>query len=149
MGDADQEALAVQLLEIMQRVQPDVIIAFGPMGLSHHVDHIAMYQGTLEAFTRYRKTATKEAIYYFWALTKEVTDGFELDVDGVEIEPHVAIDVSDTWASKIQALRMYASQEDAQEIAEMLENFDEQSELFHQAYPPVPPSALFDDLFHA
>jgi LmbE family N-acetylglucosaminyl deacetylase len=133
----------------MQRVQPDVIIAFGPTGLSHHVDHIAMHHASLAAFERYRKTATNEAIYYFWALEQRLVNEFELTVDGVEIKPHVTIDVSATWASKIQALRMYASQEDAQEIAEMMETFDDKNEVFQQVFPAVPASARFDDLFHA
>jgi len=133
----------------VQRVQPDVIIAFGPIGLSHHVDHIAMHHATLAAFERYRKTATKEAIYYFWALEKRIIDEFDLTVDGIEVDPHVTIDVSATWASKIQALRMYASQEDAQEIAEMMETFDDKNEVFQQVFPAVPASARFDDLFHA
>ncbi len=149
MDKADQEVLTGQVLEIMRRVEPDVIIAFGPTGLSHHVDHIAMHHATLAAFERYRKAATKEVIYYYWALAPHVIAEFELDINGPEIEPHVTIDVSDTWAFKIKALRMYASQEDAQEIAEMLDGFDEQCELFHQVYPPVPASARFDDLFHA
>ena len=69
----------------MQRVQPDVIIAFGPTGLSHHVDHISMHHATLAAFERYRKTATKEATYYFWALEKRIIDEFDLTVDGIEV----------------------------------------------------------------
>ena len=100
-----------------------------------------MHHATLAAFERYRKTATKEAIYYFWALEKRIIDEFDLTVD----DPHVTIDVSATWASKGQARRMYASQEDAQEIADMMEMFDDRNEVF----PPVPASARFDDLFHA
>ena len=87
--------------------------------------------------------------YYFWALEKRIIDEFDLTVDGIEVDPHVTIDVSATWASKVQALRMYASQEDAQEIADMMEMFDDRNEVFHQIFPPVPASARFDDLFHA
>ena len=65
------------------------------------------------------------------------------------IAPHVTVDVSDTWGAKVQTLRMYASQEDAQEIAGMLGAFDEKAELFHQVYPRVAAKARSNGLFHA
>ena len=148
VGDADPEEVIAKVLAVMERVSPDVVIAFGPTGLSNHVDHIAMHHAAVAAFDRYRAASGREPTLYFWALAPEVVETFELGIDGVEVEPHVVMNVSDTWYAKIQSLRMYASQQDAQDIAAFMEDFDSKCELFHQVYPPVPADAVFDDLFH-
>lgn len=54
-----------------------------------------------------------------------------------EQEPHIVVDISETLAVKVQALRMYRSQEDAQELAALFEERTPAMESFHQAWPPV------------
>jgi LmbE family N-acetylglucosaminyl deacetylase len=145
---AVREAEQRAVLEVMKRVEPDVVIPFGPTGLSNHADHIAMHHAATVAFERYRKTAAKPSVRYYWALNREIVDAFDLGIDGIEVEPNVFIDGTSTWSNKIQALRMYASQEDAQQIATLFEESEDKRELFHLVYPPVPATAVFDDLFH-
>jgi N-acetylglucosamine malate deacetylase 2 len=148
VGDADREEVVLKVLAVMERVKPDVVLAFGPTGLSNHVDHIAMHHATLEAFNRYRASSGREPTLYFWAIPQHVVEVFDLHIDGAEVEPHIFMDVAETWYAKIQSLRMYASQQDAQDIAAMMEDFPEKYELFHQVYPPLPAGAIFNDLFH-
>ncbi len=148
VGDADREEVILKVLAVMERVKPDVVLAFGPTGLSNHVDHIAMHHAAVEAFDRYRASSDKEPTLYFWALAQHVVDTFELGIDGVEVQPHVIMDVAETWYAKIRSLRMYASQQDAQDIAAMMEDFPEKYEIFHQVYPPLADGTVFDDLFH-
>ena len=148
VSDVDREELVLKVLTIMERVKPDVVLAFGPTGLSSHVDHIAMHHASVEAFNRYRVSSNKDSVLYFWALAKTVVDMFELGIEGVEVEPHVFLDVSETWSAKIQALRMYASQQDAQDIAEEMEIMEPKEELFYQVYPAVAADARFTDLYH-
>ena len=148
VGNANREDVVLKVLAVMERVRPDIVLSFGRTGLSKHVDHIAMHHATLEAFHRYRALSSGEPILYYWALTPALVAQFELDIEGPEAAPHVFIDVSETWYAKIQALRMYTSQQDAQDIAAAMEGFEEKYELFHQAYPPLPDGAIHNDLFH-
>lgn len=147
--DADSEELIGKVLDVMKRVKPDVIIAFGPTGLSNHVDHIAMHHASDEAFDRYRNETGAESRYYYWALSQQVVDTFELKIEGIELDANVIIDGSPTWDAKIQSLRLYSSQEDAQEIAAMMETMDDKTERFHQVYPPLADGVTHDDLFHS
>jgi LmbE family N-acetylglucosaminyl deacetylase len=148
VGDADREEVVLKVLAVMERVKPDVVLAFGPTGLSNHVDHIAMHHAAIEAFHRYRASSGKEPRLYFWALPQHVAETFELGIEGVEVEPNIIMDVTETWYAKIQSLRMYTSQQDAQDIAAVMEGFHEKYELFHQVYPPLPAGAIFNNLFH-
>ena len=148
VGDAPREDVVAKVYDVMQQVQPDVVLAFGPTGLSNHPDHIAMHLAAKEAFFKYISERSKPSTLYYWAINKQSVKDFELNIDGVETEPHVSLEVKATWPAKVAALRMYASQEDAQEIAGYFEAMEDPREEFHQVYPPVPCDARFNDLFH-
>jgi LmbE family N-acetylglucosaminyl deacetylase len=145
---ADRSEVVAKVYDVMRDVKPDVVLAFGPTGLSNHPDHIAMHAAAKEAFYQYIADTNKNIVLYYWALPKEVVKRFELGIDGVEVEPHVHLDVKSTWHAKVEALRLYASQEDAQELAGYFEQETAPMEVFHQAYPVIDSSARFDDLFH-
>ncbi len=149
VADADPEEVILKVLDVMKRVRPDVVLAFGPTGLSNHPDHIAMHHAAIEAFERYRTETDARSRLYYWALSPDILKEFELDIDGIETEPNVVLDVSHTWDSKVQCLRLYSSQADAQEIATWMEATTDKTELFHQVYPPLPAGVTHDDLFHS
>ena len=149
VGDADPEEVVQKVLDVMKRVQPDVVLAFGPTGLSNHPDHIAMHHAATTAFERYRNETGADARLYYWALTPQVVEDFELGIDGIEVEANVIVDGSHTWDSKIHCLRLYSSQEDAQEIASALEAATDNTEQFHQVHPPLANGVVHDDLFHS
>ena len=118
----------------MDQVRPDVVITFGPLGISRHDDHIALHRATVAAFKRYRETAEKARLFYV-ALPKEFMDEGELDLDGPEVDPTHRVDITETKDVKLAALRGYASQEDAQFLAAMFEERAIAAEWFHQAIP--------------
>jgi len=146
--EADRAEVVAKVYEVMRKVKPDVVLAFGPTGLSNHPDHIAMHAAAKEAFYQYIAATDLKATLYYWAIDRKLAEEFDLKIDGVEVDPHVMLDVKQTWPEKVAALRMYGSQEDAQELAGYFETFDAPHESFHQAYPPVPEGAHFNDLFH-
>ncbi len=137
LKDADFEEVAGKVLAEMRRVSPDVVITFGPTGISKHDDHIAIHQATVDAFDRFRQESGAEPKLMLVAIPKSLAEQFELDMDGVETQPTTVIDIAETIELKIKAWRTYASQEDAQEVADMFEKQEIATESFHQAYPPV------------
>src|SRR5262245_21664050 len=53
---------------VMAGITPDVVITFGPMGLSGHPDHVAVHHATVAAFHRYRHRTTPPPRLYYKAL---------------------------------------------------------------------------------
>ena len=138
LKDADFDEHVGLILAEMKRVNPDVVITWGPTGISRHDDHIATNRAAEAAFHQYRATAVAEPRLYYVAVAKDLIDQFELDIDGPEANPTIVIDITNDKATKIQGLRNYKSQEDAQEVAGIMETVEwADSEMFHQAYPPV------------
>ena len=135
--DADPEELTGKVHAVMAELTPDVVITFGPLGISRHDDHIALHRAAVAAFERYRETAEKGARLFYVALPKEFMDEGDLDLDGPEVDPTHRVDISETKDVKLAALRGYASQEDAQQLAAMFEERGIVAEWFHQAIPPA------------
>ena len=133
--DADREELAGKVYAVMTEVRPDVVITFGPLGISRHDDHIALHRAAVAAFERYLETTEKPARLFYVAIPGEFMDEGELDLDGPEVDPTHCVDISETREVKLAALRGYASQEDAQQLAAMFEERAIAAEWFHQAIP--------------
>ena len=143
LKDADFDEHVGLILAEMERVKPDVVITWGPTGISRHDDHIATNIATEAAYHQYRKAVDTEPRLYYIAVPKDLLEEFELDVDGPEVNPTVIIDITANKATKIQGLRNYKSQEDAQEVAAMMETEKWGSEeMFHLAYPPATKSVM-------
>ena len=147
LKDADFGELVDKVFHEMQRVRPDVVLTFGPHGISKHDDHIAIHQATVEAFHRYRVSAGVEPRLLYSALPKAALEEFDLRIDGPETDPNVVVDVASHWHFKVEGLRLYRSQEDAQEFAQMLEDRPWNTETFHQAYPPMPDGKVLHGLW--
>ena len=133
---ADQREVSDQILVAMEELRPEVVITWGPTGISKHVDHIAIHKAAVDAFHRYRRGAGIAPRLYYVAFPKEAVREFGLEIDGPEIEPTAMIDIDSLRDLKVQALRLYQSQQDAQEVVKHVEDGRFGVELFHQAYPP-------------
>ena len=137
LASADLQEVCDRVLSIMQEVRPDVIITFGPTGISHHEDHIAIHRATVEAFKHYSETSVGFRRLFYVALHNEAVERFELDVHPMETSPTVTVDIAEYKTLKLRALRSYRSQEDAQELAGIFEGAEFDIEGYHQAFPPV------------
>jgi len=118
-------ALEHQFLNILIKVQPNIVITFGQRGFSGHTDHIQVNINATHAFNKYVTRYSDQNIRLFYtAMPKLIAefDGREMDLSEEEKSPTIGIDISDTWKNKVNGLRMYKSQKDAQEIASMFES---------------------------
>ena len=147
MAESDLPAVVEQVEAQMRRVRPDVVITWGPTGMSRHPDHITVHRATFAAFHAY--AASVPARLYYAALPLDVARRFEAELEGPEATPTVRIDITAYVQTKARALRIYRSQEDAQAIAEVLEEAPSwtSSEYFHQAYPAAQGGALTSTLW--
>ena len=138
LSEADFQEVVGRVLSVMEEVRPDAVITWGPSGVSRHDDHIAIHRATMEAFKSYSAAGDGKPRLFYVALPEDVAQRFELDLHPLEMSPTVIVDISGHKALKIEALRSYRSQEDAQELADMFEADAFDVEAYHQALPPVP-----------
>ncbi|MDE2765267.1 MAG: PIG-L family deacetylase [Chloroflexota bacterium] len=138
--DADPAEVTARVLDAMRAFKPDVVATFGPLGISRHDDHIAIHHTAREAFYAYAAEAQRETPPRLWYAAIDMSVGGDIDgleLDGPEASPNVYVDVADYWRKKSGALRLYRSQEDAQEFAAYLEANFFACETFHQEHPAL------------
>jgi len=108
LSQADPEEIIAQILKIVDEVRPQVMLTFGPDGLSGHPDHVAIGRCAAEAFHR----APKVSALYTVAVPRSLAE--RLDMKRVQAVPDEAIalsvDVSAVWETKLAAIRCHATQ---------------------------------------
>jgi LmbE family N-acetylglucosaminyl deacetylase len=105
---ADEAQVIAKLLEIFHEENPDVVITFGPDGISGHPDHVATHRFVTRAFER---AALAGRLFYL--LPSEATQ------QGCGIPPSeeaaggpvATIDVGAYLVAKVRAMQAHASQD--------------------------------------
>jgi LmbE family N-acetylglucosaminyl deacetylase len=108
LQEADSEVMVAHILSIASEIKPQVLLSFGPDGLSGHPDHIAVGQWAFEVFLHAGETA---ALY---TVTVPRSLAQKMDMRQVHPVPDEAIaltvDVSSVWETKRAAMRCHATQ---------------------------------------
>ena len=107
LAQADPERVVAQLVSAMQDIRPQVVITFGPDGISGHPDHVAIHDLTTQAFDR----AGLSARLYYVTPSEATWQGCGVPPSPVMAGgPVVAVDVSAYLVTKVQAMQCHASQ---------------------------------------
>ena len=67
----------INVAKTMGLARPDVVITFGPSGISNHDDHITIHKAAVEAFRRYRASADGTPRLFYVAIPKELAKQFK------------------------------------------------------------------------
>lgn len=128
----DPEILSLKILDIIHIVEPDLIITFGPSGISSHPDHIAIHKASVLAFKAYAYgiPEPEAPILIYPAIPSDLADEYGLKLSDDEKRPDIVVDIEETIDIKIQGLKNYRSQEDAQEFAARLSETPDPTEIF-------------------
>lgn len=121
---ADTGDIADRLIDIMRKVQPEVVITFGPDGISGHPDHIAISRATTVAFEMLTECAGGPRKLYYITISESIFNmAGEEDIEGIATRPDdeitMIVDISGYLDTKIRALEAHSSQEDARWLADM------------------------------
>lgn len=108
LAQADAEPLNNEIVAIVRRFKPQVILSFGPDGLSGHPDHIAIGRAALKVYSQ----STEVAALYTLAVPASIVEALNLSrlppVPNKDIA--LAVDVSPVWDTKMAAIGCHASQ---------------------------------------
>jgi N-acetylglucosamine malate deacetylase 2 len=108
LQECDTETMVSHVLSAVNEIEPQVLLSFGPDGLSGHPDHIAVGQWTVETFQRVDEIAALYTVAVPHSLAQK------LDMPQIHSVPDEAIalsvDVSSVWETKLAAMRCHATQ---------------------------------------
>lgn len=107
LSEAGEEQVVDRLVNLINDVRPEVLVTFGPDGISGHPDHVAISRLTTMAFDR---TDVAGALFYVSpsSALREVCGVMPPKEEGDR--PHAAIRVSDHLVAKVRAMQCHASQ---------------------------------------
>lgn len=108
LAEVDAEGLIAAILDGVREVRPQVMLTFGPDGLSGHPDHIAIGRGAAEAFRRAGDVAALYTVAVPRSLAERLGMGRVHPVPDEEIA--LAVDVTPAWEQKMAAMRCHATQ---------------------------------------
>lgn len=167
LADAPREELVGRIEELLTAFRPDVVVTFGPEGITGHDDHIAIGEATVDAFSRARRGAGEgfARLLRFCIARTEFDEfaellrerGFEPPDPTQPFQPRptpdeeiaVRMDCRETVDRKLAALREHATQ--AGEIEAIPEDVWApvlRFETFTQDWPERPPGApVLGDVF--
>ncbi len=77
LAAVDRPGLVEQIAAVLREVRPEVVVTFGPEGMTGHEDHIAIGEATTEAFHRVRQeTPGAPRRLCYTALPASVIEGY-------------------------------------------------------------------------
>ena len=121
---ANMDGLVKQLTHIMQQVEPEIVITFGPDGISGHLDHITVGKAATRAFKQLVvEGKSPRKLYYVTIATSALPDADEYGVaTRSDKDINLATDISEYFDYKIKALSEHRSQQDARDLIEMFQD---------------------------
>lgn len=105
---ADEEQVVDKLAEIFHQENPEVIVTFGPDGISEHPDHVATHRFVTRAFER----ATLPGRLFYLMPSEATQQGCGIPPSEEAAGwPVVTIDVGAYLVTKVRAMQAHASQD--------------------------------------
>jgi LmbE family N-acetylglucosaminyl deacetylase len=153
--------MLIQLVRLMRLYRPDVLVTYPPNGLSGHPDHVRTHELVVAAHANIianAESAGPELHYIALSRTQLRAVGDRAraefgtdawappdDMATEDADIDTAIDVTDFWPAKLQALAAHASQSDAAMLLRIFGAPGDSAgrlEQYVRAYPPTPPGPV-------
>ncbi len=108
LTEADPDRVIIDILTVFRQIHPNVLLSFGPDGLSGHPDHILVGQWAAEVFLRVEEIAG----LYTIAVPQSLAQSLGMrQVHPVPDEAvALSVDISSVWETKLAAMRCHATQ---------------------------------------
>ncbi len=135
LAQVPREQLVAEILAVFQETRPQVVVTFGPDGVTGHEDHVAVGLATTEAFHSARRTMGEDAFrrLLYVALPASLLGRFDelLRQRGLEpLDPSqpfapvgvpdaaigIRVDCSAAYDRKLEALRRHKTQSELEDM---------------------------------
>jgi LmbE family N-acetylglucosaminyl deacetylase len=128
-----------KILKIMRKLDPEVVITFGPDGITGHPDHIAIGKAATHAFkSLYHQNKSRRKLYYVTLVRSNFRDSRLATRPDNQV---ISFDIGEYFETKIKAIEMHRSQQDARDFLEELESSeisnDMKKEYLYLARPQI------------
>lgn len=107
LADADEQEAVARVIALLREIQPQVIITFGPDGISGHPDHVAVSRWVTAAFDE--SDAAQKLYYVAPSSATQQACGVPPPRELVG-GPVAAIDIGQDLQAKVRAIQCHASQ---------------------------------------
>ncbi len=85
------EEVIAPVAEVMQRVNPDVVVSFDPVSVNDHRDHMRIGEATTRAF---EQVASPQTRLYYWTLARSMMDRWQAELKTIgRLEAYVDMDL--------------------------------------------------------
>jgi len=165
LAGIDRDDLVAEVETILRETQPDVVVTFGPDGVTGHEDHVAIGAATTEAFHRVRSSAAdgpRRLLHV--AVRQSRLDRLDrlLRERGMEpLDPTqpfaprgvpdgrvgVVVDCSSAYGRKLEALRRHRTQGELEDVPFELWPALLGEEAFVLAWPEAAGARVLSDVF--
>jgi N-acetylglucosamine malate deacetylase 2 len=108
LAGVDAEPMIAQILSAVNEIKPQVLLSFGPDGLSGHPDHIAIGAWASEVFRRTEEVAALYTVVVPRSLAQTLNMRQVHTVSDEAIA--LTVDVSSVWETKLAAMRCHVTQ---------------------------------------
>jgi N-acetylglucosamine malate deacetylase 2 len=108
LAEVDAETFIAEILSVVAQVHPQVMLTFGPDGLSGHPDHIAAGRYATDAFHRAASVAALYSVAVPHSLAKRL--GMAQICPAPDETIALSVDIIETWEAKLSAIRCHATQ---------------------------------------
>jgi LmbE family N-acetylglucosaminyl deacetylase len=159
VGEVPTEELVERIADILRSDSPDVLVTFGPDGITGHADHVRAGEVATQAFHRVRSEegeGMRRLLYNAlpesqlrWFSDRLVERGMDPIDPTAPFQPSgvpddaidVDVDCSSVWHRKLAAVREHRTQGAGESLPEDLAEAVLRREWFTQAWPPRPAGA--------
>jgi N-acetylglucosamine malate deacetylase 2 len=101
-----------RIFDLMRQSRPDVVVTFGPDGISGHPDHVAVHRWTTSAFDRLRQENDRPHRLYYIAPSEATQQGCGVPPPLEAVGGPIAfVDVGPYLVQKVRAVQQHRSQE--------------------------------------
>lgn len=150
-----------EIVRVIRRLRPDVVVTFGPDGISGHIDHVALNQIVTAAFWAAGLSSHlaeesahlppfQPARLYYVLRSAAVPQCCQPASPVPTPLVTTRIDISEYGARKLEAIRCYRSQNHLQpEEPATVEAILKSPEHFHRAVPPWEGTEIETELFRS
>lgn len=110
LPEVDADEAVSRIVSLLRELRPDVVVTFGPDGISGHRDHVTVSEWVTAAFDALDRTDSSRRLYYI-APSLATRQGCGVPDAPPLPEDAVGIDVEAHLETKVRAMQAHASQD--------------------------------------